>query len=108
MSLDIEKTLVVSTGNVLQSDMELLEVENSYPYTVHKTLYGVIVHIASEMMIPVDQSVEFITEGSYDELLVAFSRDFRRVLKLAQDNDCQWLNLDQDGTELEGFTVHDW
>ncbi len=108
MDLDIEKSLVASTGHVKQSDMELLEVENSYPYTVHITEYGTTVYIATEMNIPVEQSVEFIHDGSYDELLVAFSRDFRRLLRLAQANDCTWLRLDCDGSEIEGLPIHEW
>ena len=108
MELEIEKSLVVSTGHVTKKDMDLLEVENSYPYTVHNHEYGAMVYIVKDMVIPVEQSVEFITEGSYDEQIVAFSRDFRRILRLAQQNDCTWLRLDCDGSELEGYHINDW
>ncbi len=108
LDLEIEKSLVVSTAHVLQSDMELLEQENSYPYTVHNTEYGAMVYIVKDMIIPVEQSVEFIMEDSVDEQIVAFSRDFRRLLKLAQDNDCTWLRLDCDGSEIEQLPSHEW
>jgi len=108
MELEIEKSLVVSTAHVLQQDMELLEQENSYPYTVHNTEYGAMLYITKDMVIPVEQSVEFICDGHDIEKLVAFSRDFRRLLKLAKDNDCTWLRLDCDGSEIEGLTVHEW
>jgi len=108
MELEIEKSLVASTAHVLQSDMELLEQENSYPYTVHNTEYGAMIYIVKDMTIPVEQSVEFITDGHDLELLVAFSRDFRRLLRLAQQNDCTWLRLDCDGSEIEGLTRHEW
>ena len=108
MGLEIERSLVVSTGHVLQSDMELLEQENSYPYTIHTTEYGAMVYIVKDMLIPTEQSVEFICDGHDIEKLVAFSRDFRRMLKLAQDNDCTWLRLDCDGSEVEGYHINDW
>jgi len=108
MELEIEKSLVVSTAHVKQSDMELLEVENSYPYTVHNTEYGAMVYIVKDMLIPVEQSIEFICDGHDLEKLVAFSRDFRRLLRLAQQNDCTWLRLDCDGSEIENLVIHKW
>jgi len=107
MDLEIEKSLVATTAHVLQSDMELLEQENSYPYTVHNTEYGAMIYITKDMIIPVEQSVEFICDGHDLEALVAFSRDFRRLLKLARDNDCTWLRLDCDGSEIEGLPIHE-
>jgi len=108
MDLEIEKSLVVSTAHVLQQDMELLEQENSYPYTVHNTEYGAMIYIVKDMVIPVEQSVEFICDGHDLEKIVSFSRDFRRLLKLAKDNDCTWLRLDCDGSEIEGLPKHEW
>jgi len=108
MELEIEKSLVASTGHVKKSDMDLLEQENSYPYTVHNTEYGAMVYITKDMTIPVEQSVEFITDGQDIEKLVAFSRNFRRLLKLAKDNDCTWLRLDCDGSEIEGLELLEW
>jgi len=108
MELEIEKSLVASTSHVLLSDMDLLTLDGTYPYTVHITEYGATIYIVKDMVIPVEQSVEFITDGTYEEQLVAFSRDFRRILRLAQQNDCTWLRLDRDGSLIEGLAVHNW
>lgn len=109
MELEIEKTLVASTGHVLQEDMTLLEIENSYPYTVFNNEYGAMIYIVKDMYIPVEHSEEFITEGGHDiALILKFSKDFRRLLKIARDNDCTWLRLDSDGSEIEGLPIHEW
>ena len=108
MELEIEKSLVATTGHVKESDMALLEQENSYPYTVHNTEYGAMIYIVKDMTIPVEQSVEFICDGHDLEQLVAFSRNFRRLLRLAQQNDCTWLRLDCDGSEIEGLELFEW
>ena len=108
MDLEIEKALVVSTSHVKQEDMELLEIGNSYPYTVLNNDYGAMIYIVKSMVIPVEQSVEFICDSHESEKLVAFSRDFRRVLRLAQQNDCTWLRLDCDGSEIEGYPINQW
>jgi len=108
MQLEIEKLLVVSTVHVPQSDMELLQQEDTYPYTVLNTEYGALVYIVEDMTIPVEQSIEFIMDDSYEEQIVAFSRDFRRLLRLAQQNGCTWLHLDRDGSEIEGLPTHEW
>jgi len=108
MKLEIEKSLMVSTAHVLQKDMELLEQENSYPYTVHHNEYGAMIYIVKDMVIPVTQSVEFIKEGDFDKQLSDFSKDFRTLLKLAQENDCTWLHLDCDGTVYPELPEHDW
>jgi len=75
---------------------------------VPNTQYGAMVYITKDMVIPVEQSIEFICDGHDLEKLVAFSRDFRRVLKLAKDNNCTWLRLDCDGSEIEGLPRHEW
>lgn len=108
MDLEIAKTLVMSTGHVTEQDMNLLKDPESYPYTQIDAGYGFLLYIVTDMVIPVEQSVEFICDGHYTEKLVAFSRDFRRLLKIAQDNDCQWLHLDCDGNIHEELPVHDW
>ena len=108
MELEIAKILVLSTGHVTEQDMDLLRVPNSYPYTTLNTGYGSMVYITTDMVIPIEQSVQFITDGDYDEKIVAFSKDFRRLLKLAQDKDCQWLHLDRDGDLHEELPQHEW
>jgi len=108
MELEIEKSLVISTAHVKLGDMELLEQQDSYPYTVHLTEYGAMVYIVKDMIIPVEQSIDFICDGHDIETLLAFSKDFRIMLRLAQQEDCTWLRLDCDGSEVEGFHLNEW
>ena len=108
MELEIEKSLVISTSHVQPKDMELLKQENFYPYTVHNTEYGAMVYIVKDMLIPVEQSIDFICDGHDLEVLLSFSKDFRRMLRLAQQNDCTWLRLDCDGSIVEGYHLNEW
>lgn len=108
MDLEIAKTLVLSTGHVTEQDMNLFKDPESYPYTNYETGYGVMIYLVTDIVIPVEQSVAFICDGHDTEKLLAFSRDFRRLLKLAQDNDCQWLHLDCDGNIYEELPQHEW
>lgn len=99
--MDIEKNLVVSTGNITQSDNELLEKasENCIAgLTVYTTSYFHLVYL--------DKNV------STDNLLMAgFSEAFVKLFAFANKAEgmsLSYLKLDRDGDELEGFETFDW
>jgi len=111
MDLEIAKILVLSTGHVTEKDMSLLTIPKSYPYTKLNTGYGAMVYLPTDMIIPIEQSIDFITDDKaveHKEKLLAFSKDFRRLLKLAQEQDCQWLHLDRDGELHDELPSHEW
>ncbi len=91
MNLEIEKTLVVTTGHIQYSTTKWMDDEKNASVSVDAYEYGWRVYVGSDFTpdphIPPDLYV---------------------LMKLAHDNGCKWLRLDCDGDELDGFQMFDW
>jgi hypothetical protein len=96
--LEIEKTLVVSTGHVTKRDMERLRAvsQDLYPSMYLLVLDGgpfVSVYLCGE-----------------DEALGSMSPAFRELFSWAKQHQegFTYLKLDADGPVLEGFQTFEW
>ena len=111
MKLEIEKMLVLSTAHATEDDINnLCSMEKQdYPYTRFQTGYGVMIAVISDMELPErENSINFIKDGKNPAWCKNFSKEFIEILRIAKENGCTWVNLDRDGTEIEGLTTFDW
>ena len=113
MKLEIEKHLIVSTAHITKEDMDELcsQGQHRYPFLVKDHGYGVLVQVEQKerfQLPPRENSVDFISGYKPEPWTYDFSEDFIEILRIAQENDCLWVNFDRDGSEIEGLPVHDW
>jgi hypothetical protein len=100
MKLEIQKTLVISTGHITKEDDRLLHVHcntpnGNLPLIVDEDIHGWKVHTD-------------ILETNLEDMRGQFSIDFLNCLMLAYLNDCQWINFDGDGPIYETLQIHEW
>lgn len=90
--LEIEKTLVVSTGHMTEQDDKLLYHEKNI--LNHRDECWVVIHLGS----------------TQDCTLEEYSSSFREMIAFASSHEegFQYLKLDADGPILEGFPTYDW
>ena len=90
---NIEKTLVISTGHITEKDIYILDHKNEYSSTViqHPNGYGTIIHIHSDIKISSN-----------------FSKEFKNIIKIALNLNCQWINFDCDGEIYEELPLFEW
>lgn len=50
----------------------------------------------------------FLTMKVAKRISGKYSKHLHSLLRLARDNDCEYLRVDADGPVLEGFPVFDW
>ena len=93
MKLEIQRHLVVSTCHVTQDDTICLSEQECI--VAHEFEEGFHVHVPEA-----DHDDELRDNG--------YSPAFLGLLKLARENDCDYLTLDRDGPEIEGLTSFDW
>lgn len=94
--MEISKCLTISTSHVKESTMLMLEQEvissNPSLCVYEKKAFGFWVHIP-------ESGVELSSELPVDLLT---------CIKLAIDNDCEWLCLDRDGEVLNELPDYCW
>ncbi len=92
MKLEIEKVLVVSTGNITKEDSELLtKASEENTLTVYETEFFYLIPLCQE-------------------LSDKFSIGFGKLFEFAKNHEEGFthLKLDCDGELLEGFEEFDW
>lgn len=98
--IEIEKTLVVSTGHITEEDMEKLdgEADDDSHESLLARVYeeGIIVFVGTE---------EDMAKRAEDR---GFGEGLQKVLVLARNKGCHYLRLDCDGPILEGYKTYDW
>lgn len=99
--VEIEKTLVLSTGHITKKEMDLLGAdpdhvpkEDRSPYLTDPYEYGVIIHLCDP-------------DEDKDKLTV-HTPEFANLIKLARKYDCDNLKLDADGPTYPGLPTYDW
>lgn len=93
-NLEIAKMLTISTSNVPRDDILLLESGDDSIVSYELDEYGFLIYANEQICNELDLS--------------KFSQAFRDALRLAQDNDCDYLRLDRDANEVDGLQVFDW
>lgn len=97
MSLEIHRTLVLSTAHMTQADSELLLYSSDYGLVAYEMdEYGWMIYVNDEYL---QLTVRPMTK---------FSDGFRQAIKLAQDNSCEWLRFDRDGPLTMLLPQYDW
>lgn len=96
MTYEIHKTLMVSTGHVTEGDCRRLEdgEAGGISYTLGE--YGYLLWIP--------ESPPAIPATNFAPL----SDAVRGCIKLAREQDCQYLRLDRDGPYYDGLERFDW
>ena len=121
MKRTIEKTLVLSTGHISQKDADALEATivqskigrfDPYPFKVVDHGEGWMIHVPDNVRFTSSNSESYITslDSDYNDLIVLkeFTPEFGKLLNIAQDNKCHWINLDRDVETEEDLTTFEW
>lgn len=99
--MQIEKMLVLSTSHITDSTDQILKNE-SLPFTVETRETG---YLVNTVMLHTESMKE--GEGGID--ISDYPSDLKDCIKLAQENDCEWLLLDRDGpVECDLLPVFEW
>ena len=92
MGLNISKILNASTAHISQRTGWWLEEHEDSDYVIYdKDYYG-----------------WFISCTDLDELEDDIPEDLMRVMRVAEANGCDWLNLDGACPIIEGLKTYDW
>lgn len=100
--MDVSRLLSVSTVHVSKATRDWLEVEgekNSSDITREVT-GGSVIHMASHyygwmVWVP-------------DENLDIYPQDLVCIIELARTRNCDWVNIDADGTQHDGLSEFEW
>jgi hypothetical protein len=101
----IGKMLDVSTSHITENDAKLLDESDSKkqssisrnPLSAFSKGVGWLVNIPAT-----DEEV-------FKEILnYGYSNEFVELVKVALNHDCDWINLDCDGAEIEDLPKFDW
>ena len=91
MRLEISHVLAASTAHIKQRTAEQLEY-NAFPVVAYdKNGYG-----------------WFILCVEFDDWKEDVPEDLFQLMKFAEANGCDWLNLDADAPIIEGLKTYDW
>ena len=102
MPLEIQNILVVSTRHIPEHDAKLLEKESTTLSTIHNTEYGFLIWLpwSSDKLTIKARCTELEKQG--------LSETLSRLVMLAYENGCSYLNLDCDGPVLSFLETFDW
>ena len=92
MSLEIHKTLIISTVHIEESDLDVIA-NDLISYELGE--YGWLIWVN-----PVHVNNSLVKDVTSNAL--------RAAIKLAQDNDCLYLRLDRDGPEVDELPKFNW
>jgi len=95
-ALQFYKYLDISTGHVMEADLQNLE-HDDCPITAYPYEEGCWVHV--------DNNGETTFNGL---LRLGFSEGFAKVYMAAVAAKCQWIKFDCDGWQYERFEHYDW
>lgn len=106
MKLEFGKFLTCSTGNILGNDALRLDEATkqnmgSVPaLIVYKYAEGYFVYVSNDPKVFETSQREVQSEG--------YSSSLFGLLKLAYENKCDFLRIDCDGPEVDGFKTFEW
>lgn len=102
--VEIQRTLVVSTGHVQLSDMQKLTNLEELKNLSQKATPELMVHNYDEgafiMLINIEENM--------CEIINNFSKDMVNLILLAQKNGCSILQLDRDGPTYKQLPSYSW
>lgn len=95
MSLEIHKTLVLSTAHMTLEDSEIIPFAHNVGLVVYELEeYGWLIYVNPEML-----DIARLND---------FSDAFKQAIKLAQDNECAYLRFDRDANVVDELPSFDW
>jgi hypothetical protein len=100
MKLEIQKTLVISTGHITEKDNELLGI---FCRTPDEDLPLIVDDVDQGWKIHTD-----IIEINILDIRGTFSNGFLNCLLLGYLNNCQWVNIDSDGPIYDFLQTYKW
>ena len=95
-NLEIQKVLVVSTAHITYADNIDLS-HNPCGLIIDKTDYSFLIYVGKESICDYDQSKN-----------EKISNELRKLIQLAQDNNCDYLKIDRDGPIYSNIKTFDW
>ena len=122
-----ELTMVLSTGHITKKDNDLLQdtydnrynedmnlrMFTPYPFKIMHHEEGWVIYIPQELELRGNNAHEYLKQIYGNQILreflmPEFSEAFIDVLKLAQEQDCCWINFDSGEQSYEDLTLFDW
>ena len=92
MKLEIEKTLVCSTGHLSDSDNQALFDQATTLVVYEMAEYGYMV-------------LARLFDAGEER---CHSDSLEKLLEFARTQGCDWIRFDRDADHIEGFTIYDW
>ncbi|MGO9014670.1 MAG: hypothetical protein ACLQF0_06785 [Dissulfurispiraceae bacterium] len=106
--LNINKILTVSTGHVTQQDMAKLKDRGPFnPVVTYPFEYGAFVWVPS-FSTNENQDKKEMREAFNGMRQAGYSGAFRRLLSLAKEQGCRYLQLDCDGEYIPDLKTFSW
>ena len=99
--MEISKMLTVTTGHITEETADLLNCDELHIITYDKDGYGWFIFLDAY-----DINHYYNSDDIDDDYYVP--EELLKLMKFASDNGCEWLCLDCDGDELDGFETFDW
>lgn len=101
MELEIAKVLTISTAHITSDDGRRLNESpdvDDVPHVLYTTEhFHMVWTLKSE-----------VRHDAQEDGKPPLSPHFQALVKLAQDNDCEWLKLDTDGPVVDGLPSFRW
>lgn len=116
MTLEINKELVMSTAHVKLDTMRMLNSRSAYSYAIvsqgsvdyrHWQIQNLVVY-NYEFGIRIYINLNEPELKTPDILLNPVPHELAYCIKLARDNHCMWLVLDQDGDMVSDLESWEW
>lgn len=99
--MGIEKFVDASTEYITYEDsLKLLEDPEAFPSRVITHEFGWWINVPEVKLLDEDWIQRMKCEG--------YSDRFINLIKMASENDCWWINLDCDGTNVDGLEPIAW
>lgn len=102
-TLEIEHTLVLSTGHVTVGTARTLNGSDAHDYRD-----GGVECIRAPWKPHIVYQYGWIFYAKQDMALVDYPAEFAAIFALARQHDCTWVRFDCDGPQIEGLPFYDW
>ncbi len=98
MKREINKIFTCSTGHITKEDADLLRASDDIPSAHYE--FGDFIPVPSDEDLYKDLLARCSSDG--------YSKEFIRLLEIAKENDCVYLQLDCDGETYEDLPEFSW
>lgn len=102
MSLEIDRTLVLSTAHVHPETAHILDGEDPHKqidgHVADWGCYGWVVWCGGQTVPKIELDAE----------MLYMPADLHRVVMFARDNNCQYVRFDCDADEIDGLPTWEW